>query len=486
MEEEDLTALLSGATHLAVCPELRGNAEHFPATDLAAVRAQAPDVLLRFGFNILGGEVLTLPRHGVWSFHHGDPEKYRGGPPGFWEIMNGDPITGAVLQRLTPRLDAGPILRQGWFNTVGHSLRETVDTVLMHTACWPSQVLRELLLGHEDAAVGRPPQKHGRLYRYPGNLAFLHFLLKQTANKWDFHRRELREHEDWNCAVLYQRITDLVTDDLSRNVRWLPPPSPQHYRADPFGYIDAAGQLHMLYERFDHATGRGAIARLRPKHDNVLKRSRTLLEDEAHRSYPFIVQRGNEVFVVPEQAATGRTELYRLTPDHERLEPITTLVEEPLFDPTLVEHEGRWWLFGTKAPLTNVELHAYHADRLEGPYQPHALNPVKLDIRSARPAGTPFQVNGVLYRPAQDSSLTYGGRIALNRVDVLTPELFRETTVKHIGPMPDCAWDKGMHTLSAVGEVCFIDGKRHVSVPERRKAVRARKLRRLKPHRRKR
>jgi len=42
---------------------------------------------------------------GVWSWHHGDEDKYRGGPPAFWEIVNADPVTGALLQRLTERLD---------------------------------------------------------------------------------------------------------------------------------------------------------------------------------------------------------------------------------------------------------------------------------------------------------------------------------------------------------------------------------------------
>ena len=68
-----------------------------------------PDVLVRFGFGIVKGPMLDLPTHGVWGFHHGDEEKFRGGPPGFWEIMHDDPVTGAVLQRLTEKLDAGRI-----------------------------------------------------------------------------------------------------------------------------------------------------------------------------------------------------------------------------------------------------------------------------------------------------------------------------------------------------------------------------------------
>jgi len=52
--------------------------------DLQAIRARDLDFVLRFAFGIIRGPVLESARYGVWSFHHGDPEKYRGGPYCFW------------------------------------------------------------------------------------------------------------------------------------------------------------------------------------------------------------------------------------------------------------------------------------------------------------------------------------------------------------------------------------------------------------------
>jgi hypothetical protein len=472
----DLAEDLHGIPRLQCLPDRKGPVDHFSDADLERIAAHRPDVLLRFGFNILGGGILDLPRYGVWSFHHGDPTRFRGGPPGLWEIIQDEPVTGAVLQRLTAQLDGGHILRQGWFRTVDHSLRETADTVLMQSAAWPAQVARELLAGHTDAAMGSPPGTLGTLYRYPDNHTFLRFLWKQFHNKLRFHREELERHEDWNVGILYQPIQSLLDDEASMNVRWLPAPSPNNYRADPFGYVAADGQVNMLYEKYDHDKGMGDISRLRPKNDNVLKRSRTMLQTGRHLSYPYVVQLPEAIYVVPECAAAGRVELFRVNGANDALEPVCTLLEEPLFDPTLFQHEGRWWLLGTKPPLSNVALHAYHAEHLEGPYRPHPLNPVKLDIRTARPGGTPFLHEGQLYRPGQDSSRTYGGRIALNRIITLTPERFEEETVKFVGPIGGNPWCEGMHTISALGEITFIDGKRFVSVPQRRKEVRRRKL----------
>jgi hypothetical protein len=85
-----------------------------------------------------------------------------------------------------------------------------------------------------------------------------------------------------------------------------------------------------------------------------------------------------------------------------------------------------------------------------------------MDIRSARPAGTPFIFENVLYRPAQDCSVTYGGRVAVNRVVRLTPDEFVEETVCHVEPDAGGRYNAGLHTLSGVGDLTLVDGKRYM------------------------
>jgi hypothetical protein len=203
-----------------------------------------------------------------------------------------------------------------------------------------------------------------------------------------------------------------------------------------------------------------------------------MLGGNGHLSYPFILEREGTVYVIPESASMGRVELYRVNEANEALEHVRTLLEEPLVDPTLFEHQGRWWLFGTKPPLTNVALFAFHAEGPFGPFTPHALNPIKLDVRSARPAGTPFRHGADLYRPAQDSSVSYGHRIALNCVHELSPTRFREEVARYIGPIKG-PYGQGFHTISAVGDLTLVDGKRYVRNKAQEDRVRRRKLDRL-------
>ena len=103
-------------------------------------------------------------------------------------------------------------------------------------------------------------------------------------------------------------------------------------------------------------------------------------------------------------------------------------------------------------------MKSHFAPALTGPWVPHQLEPVKIDAASARPGGTPFVRDGVLYRPAQDCSIRYGGRLALNRVDVLDQRRFAETPIRFIEPVAELP--HGMHTLSRAGAATLIDGNR--------------------------
>ena len=165
------------------------------------------------------------------------------------------------------------------------------------------------------------------------------------------------------------------------------------------------------------------------------------------------------VYVLLQQASRGRVDLYLLDEEQTVLTYHRTLLNEALFSPTLFQHEGRWWLFGTKKPLADTSLHAYYAQDPEGPFSPHPLNPVKVDIRSARPGGTPFHVGNQLWRPARDSSVEHHGRIALNRVTALSPTHFSEETVKFVDPLMG-SWSHAMRTISAVGDITLVDGMR--------------------------
>src|SRR5262249_53250159 len=161
---EDLGAL----PRIDVVIRKEGWSEYFPPEDIEAIRQYDLDFILRFAFGIIRGDILEAARFGVWSFHHDDEEVYRGSPPAFWEIVEDAPVTGAVLQRLTDRLDGGRILDKGWFPTARHSYRKNPDAVHLGGTDWPARQARQLLAGASDAD-GVKSTSTAPIYKKPTN-----------------------------------------------------------------------------------------------------------------------------------------------------------------------------------------------------------------------------------------------------------------------------------------------------------------------------
>jgi hypothetical protein len=158
---------------------------HAPAPEhLQAIADYHLDFILHLaGEIILRGDLLRLPRFGVWSFHHDDEQEYRGGPPGFWEVYRGDARTGAMLQRLTERLDAGVPLRKSHTETRLQSYAANIDGAYYMSAPWPAQVCADLHDGCGQYLDGPPSSTTAGLFRPPSNGQTLAFGLKVLARR---------------------------------------------------------------------------------------------------------------------------------------------------------------------------------------------------------------------------------------------------------------------------------------------------------------
>lgn len=78
--------------------------------DIVDQVATETDVVIRFGFNLLTGKILSEPNFGVLSFHPGDIREYRGLSPARMFLNNVD-TAGSTLQQLTDTLDGGNIVQ---------------------------------------------------------------------------------------------------------------------------------------------------------------------------------------------------------------------------------------------------------------------------------------------------------------------------------------------------------------------------------------
>jgi len=141
------------------------------------------DVLVNFTNHILRGPILSLPKYGVWSYHHGDPLEFRGYPPGFWEIYHGASSTGAILQKLEHRLDDGVVLRKATFPTIHHSYYRQRQTLFSVSIPWLAEVAREILSGNAPSMEKTEAQAVGPIYTRATDAEFLKFLALLLRNK---------------------------------------------------------------------------------------------------------------------------------------------------------------------------------------------------------------------------------------------------------------------------------------------------------------
>jgi hypothetical protein len=460
----DMAADLENIPQLKVKTLTKGKySQYFSDEDITTIKAAKLDFIIRFGFGILKGEILNAATYGVWSYHHGDEQYFKGGPPGFWEIFYKKSTTATILQQLTPTLDGGIVLKKGHFKTLHHSYQEQLDVLFTHSSSWIKQVGLAIL--NNGTTHYKPTQVAAKtkIHKAPKNLTFIAFLVKLLINKLKLKYASLTQTEIWNIGILQNPISD-VFERRKLSISWIPGNDEKAltYRADPFTKRDD-DTTTFVFEKYDYQTLKGHIGTL--TYDTILKTYDTeniAYKPHDHLSYPFTFTHNGNFYCIPECYQSNKVELYTINANN-TLENVCTLIEGlPVVDPTLLYYNNKFWLFFTIGNLLhNAQLHIYYSNTLEGPYKPHQQNPVKTDITSARPAGNFFYYDDNLIRPAQNCSHTYGGSLVLNKVIALTETQYIEEKLIEIYPF-DKQYNKGIHHLCVNNDVLTVDGKKYI------------------------
>ena len=269
-------------------------------------------------------------------------------------------------------------------------------------------------------------------------------------------------HDVWNIGLVRQPIAAFLDPNANYEIEWLSEPPDGAFLADPFGLV-VDQTLQVFCERFDYPIAKGTICTFSwPTSQEASFES--VIEQPFHLSYPYLISHNDKLYGVLEQAQSRRVDLYQAKQNMSDWHRVATIIDDfPAVDSTIFKHQGHWWLICASSDegAFSSKLYVWYAADLFGPWTAHSGNPVKTDIRSTRPAGTPFVHQGELYRPAQDCSADYGAQMVINRIIRLTPTEFKEEIVIFIAPNQHGPYPDGIHTLSAVGEnITLVDGKR--------------------------
>jgi hypothetical protein len=407
-------------------------------------------------------EIFAATRFGVWSFHHGDGTRYSMGPVTEWEPYCREPALHIAL--VATLGEGSPLLavQTGCLRVGPKPWPEALEPILRSVAQWPAKIGREALsFGESPLARARPVQWFPVKPHSP-TLA-LRRSLSRFGARWRhyLHGRLGRWREDqWAIGIVHAPIHTSLDGMTMRSVVWVPEYARHEYLADPFARRSAEGAV-ILCERFDHRTLRGEICAVDSPDGSRFGRPRTVLALPAHLSYPFLFEHEGTLYCIPEIGQSRGVQLFEFNASAATWRFVMTLIDDFAgLDPTIVWRGDRLWLFCTERDNPQAALHIWWAHALTGPWFPHCRNPVKFDVRSTRPAGTPFEHGGQLYRPSQDCFESYGSAIRINRIVRLTADDFEEDTVAVLRPDAKGPYPAGLHTLSALGEWTLIDGKR--------------------------
>ena len=395
-----------------------------------------------------------LAEQGVWWFQERSAKGWESVPPGVVEHING--VHHARIDLWKASVDANPqILRTCTFLLPPERLDQTLNEVYAHLARWPAA-----LLGHHGASVPASPmveEDPTRSLAVPDMWQRLSAWMRSASMRKALSQPTV----EWNIGLLPQPVSHLLEERPSLNVRWLPPPSLGGHRMEPFPYLDNDHELNVIYRK-QSAKGPASFSRVRPKSDNNLKRSREIFKLTNGGHYPFTFNDAGKTLVVISMNDPDRTELYRLDMEHDELVRQCTLVPNALHSPTLFTWNGKWWLMGTTGTLENEALCIHMADDLRGPYEPHPMNPVRVDARGARPAGSPFEHGGKLWRPGSDTT-AWNTRVVLHEVLILNEQDFQERAHTWIGPLKGSQYPAGVRTISSLGDITLVDGCRQMT-----------------------
>jgi len=464
LSECDLTQALDDI------PEIQANTiktrwtDTFTPEDIQTIKSFNLDVIIRIGFRILDGDILTAARHGVWSLHHGDNNCNRGGPPAFWETMQSWDTVGSVLQKITNDIDNGLVLSRSQSPVYRFSLAHTRDNLYWKSMSMISRELERLHAIGEDAFFDaqRLPTSSSyqfyshKFYKYPTPKEYLSLCVSKFVERYKYALNKKRFLDQW---ILMYQFSDKPGTSLRQYKPIIPPID--RFWADPF-VIERNNKYYLYIEEYPYAAEKGHISVIEMDKDGNIGEPRQVIVTDYHLSYPFLIEHDNELYMIPESVSNRSVELYRCTEFPDKWEFVQYLMKDiNLVDATLYFKDGYWWMFGNHSDNNRAdrwdECHLYFTeDFRDGNWQSHPCNPISNDVREARPAGAIIEKDGKLFRPSQNCSHHYGYGFNIFEILTMTPENYEERLVSRITP----DWDDqivGTHTYNRVGSLNVID-----------------------------
>lgn len=268
--------------------------------------------------------------------------------------------------------------------------------------------------------------------------------------KMGFIRNKLAEYV-WDLAIGHYD-ENIVSNGVDwTELKYIRNPYKKKWFADPFILDENSENIQLLVEEFDSDINKGRIARITISKENyTIVDCTIILELDTHLSFPVIYRIADDVYVHPENSASGKSTIYRYDEQQDKLVEPVVLVNEPLVDAAIVRKEGAYFMYSTLlSQNSGPELHVFQSQSLTQPF-------IKCDVldfgkRTARMAGALLETSQGLIRPAQDCTHDYGEAVLFYSGMDLVGEIRPVSNGKYAGT----------HTFNILNDTFVVDLKRY-------------------------
>ena len=423
--------------------EINKNWQTIPSNIIKKVHSAEIDLIIKFGMGLLDVEK-TNCNATIISFHHGDPSKYRGRPPGFYELLFMEKSCGSIIQILSNNLDGGEILAINYSKIYHYSYRKTLINLFSNSQQLLKKAISNLVNNKTISA-----NAVGKNYRLPSNYLTIKFILTLIKRKIERYFYGLFVEKKWNI-VLYDRLKekeDFSVDKVYSIFDGKVPDLSHRYVfiADPFF---STNHKKIYAEGLNKINGLGEIISINAKNFEI---SKINLSGKGHFAYPQCINIENDDWILPEISDHSEQKLFRVK-DGKSVK-IDILDNQRIIDATIYKSEEDFFLFCGHIENSLDNLYLYYSKNIFGPYKKHPCSPIVSNPVNARMAGNILKIENNIYRFGQNNCYGYGEGITINKIKKLSTETYEEEMISKIH-ISDC---KGPHTINFIEKKIVFD-----------------------------
>lgn len=262
--------------------------------------------------------------------------------------------------------------------------------------------------------------------------------------------RDKLSHYTWEIAYGEYREEFLYTGIDWKKLYFIKNPYKTKWFADPFVFEITNEKIVFFVEEFDSKINRGRIAKISVNRNNqIIEDCKILLDLPSHLSFPVIYKEDSDIYVHPENSASGKSTMYRYDTEKDMLVDPIVVSNLPLVDPIIKKEDKKYKMYATKLPdAGDKELIVLESNHFTGPYE--IVDTILFDRREARMAGAFIETTKGYIRPAQDCNRDYGEAVLFY---VGKDVIYRQCSNK--------LKYEGLHTFNVMGDFFVIDVKKY-------------------------